>query len=378
VLALGDVFLESAIEPSTAALYRSQWQRFVVWCEQLEFDPTAVDDRIVTAFVRYLTVDLRLSRSSVSTALSALHHHYRFAASNPVLSARVKAARRAAGKVAPSAKPKRPITSVLLLRMAEKYCPIARDMSNKKYLIHLRDWALILFAHRSLMRRSELVALRNADVQWTRISANDPEAALWPPVMLECDLMIARIRASKTQPTGRKADPDAESGTTVIVGPHANPDLCPVRWCRRLQLSNFKSIGSGYFFPQVGGKSKHEPLAGASVGHIVKRAVEALGLRPTEFGAHSTRRGAATEAFRRAVDARLIKDAGRWKSDCVYAYIDDVTGNQLEFQRVMGGMAGIPHAPKLSLRSGGGASSSASAAAALSDGSDDELDVSSD
>ena len=362
-MARGDAFLEEALEPSTVRLYRSHWGRFVVWCEDNEFTPETPSERTIVAFVEHLVKGLRLSLSSVSVALTALHHHFRFDPVNPINSARVKAARRAAGKVAPSPVPKKPITSVVLGRIAAKIVPLARA-SGKGALKWVRDWAMILLAHRSMLRRSEIVGLRNSDVIWTRFNASDPDAALWPQAMIDCDMMILRIRSSKTAPTSRKADPDSEHGTSVIVGPHVNPDLSPVRWCRRLQLLNVRDIGSGWFFPNVSGAKtdRLNQLSGATVNFAVKRAVELIGLKPSDFGAHSTRRGAATEAFRKALDIRIVKDMGRWRSDCVYAYIDDVTGNQLEFQRVMRGLNGVPSAPRLTAGSGGGAAGASTAA----------------
>ena len=221
-MARGDAFLEEALEPSTLRLYRSHWSRFVVWCEDNEFSPDAPSERTIVAFVEHLVKGLRLSLSSVSVALTALHHHFRFDPANPIGSARVKAAHRAAGKVAPSPVPKKPITSVVLGRIAAKIVPLARA-SNKGALKWVRDWAMILLAHRSMLRRSEIVGPPKSGRDLDAVQRFGSGRGSVAAAMIDCDMMIVRIRSSKTAPTSRKADPDSEHGTSVIVGPHVNP-----------------------------------------------------------------------------------------------------------------------------------------------------------
>ena len=60
---------------------------------------------------------------------------------------------------------------------------------------------------------------------------------------------------------------------------------------------------------------------------------------PARFGGHSARAEGATEAARKAVDVRLIKRHGRWKSDAVYIYIHDDEQTMLALSEAMGGVS---------------------------------------
>jgi integrase len=329
------------------------------------FDPEKADDRMVVAFVRVLVLRRRLSASSVLSALSAIGHHFRFAATNPVVSARVAMARRAAKKTAPASKPKRPLTTDLLAQISTK---LDLAPGAKGYLQRLRDWAMVLLAYRSFLRRSELVALRLSDVQFTEFKSTDPDAVGWPAAMLDQQLIVLRVASSKTRPTARRLDATSDAGVTVIVGPHSDRRLCPVRWCK----SAFSAIAaagksSEWFFPNLTDNSK--PLAGATVGHAVKRFVALIGLDPKDFAAHSTRRGAATDAFKQRIDAALVKRMGRWSSDAVYLYVDNAVGEMLRFNEVMGR---VGHSPSLSSDRTARSASAASAAADVDGGSDSD------
>lgn len=327
------------------------------------------------AYVRYLIVGRKLSASSVQSSLSAINHHYRFSADNPIKSARVAMARRAAAKSAPPPKPKHPLTAAMLTQI---YGKVDLNPGVKGGIQRLRDWAMILLAYRGFLRRSEIVALRMSHVIFTEFKADDPDAAAWPPAMLGRELLVVHVASSKTRPTARRLIPD-DDGTTVIVGPHSDRRVCPVHWCK----AAFRAIAaarksSEWFFPNLLDKSK--PLAGATVAQAVKRFVATIGLDPKNFAAHSTRRGAATDAFKQQIDLHLVKRMGRWKSDAVYLYIDDAIGEMLRFNEVVGR---IGHAPRLSAdlaRRRPSASAQRTADALSDSGSDsgDELGVADD
>ena len=235
---------------------------------------------------------------------------------------------------------------------------------------------MILVAYRSFLRRSELVALRVADVIFAEFKSSGPESANWPTAMLDRPVLVLRVSSSKTQLTARRLNAESGAGTTVIVGPHSDPRLCPVSITRRL----FTAVAvagktSPFFFPNLTDREK--PLSGSTFAHAVKRFVGAIGLDPKDFSGHSTRRGAATDAFRQQIDVALNKRMGRWRSDAVFLYFDNAAGDMLRFNEVFGC---IGHTPRLSADKTGrkAAAASASASASSSASAADELSSSSD
>lgn len=289
-------------------------------------------------------------------------------------------ARKAAAKRAPSTRQKQPLTADLLLRI---YNVLDLNTRAKGGLQRLRDWALTLTAYRSFLRRGELAALRVEDVSPVAFEPDDPSTVNWPRALLGTRLLVIRVRSSKTAPTGRKRAPELEKGDTVIVGPHADPRLCPVRWCDTLRTALIAADKlSHYFFPDLNDKLK--PLSGSSVSKAVKRLVGLIGLNPSHFAAHSTRRGAATDAFKEGIDVALIKRMGRWKSDAVYVYFDDVTGDMLRFNTIFGKIgrgAARPENPLPSASSasaGGGGGGGADGAEEDNDSSDSDAGSESD
>ena len=53
----------------------------------------------------------------------------------------------------------------------------------------------------------------------------------------------------------------------------------------------------------------------------LKLSISTLGLNPTEFSAHSFRRGGSTFAFSLDMPLLQVKSRGDWKSNCVERYI---------------------------------------------------------
>lgn len=54
---------------------------------------------------------------------------------------------------------------------------------------------------------------------------------------------------------------------------------------------------------------------------IFKRCLTKLGICASEYGTHSFRIGAATEAARAGLPNEAVRRIGRWRSDCYAGYI---------------------------------------------------------
>lgn len=61
-----------------------------------------------------------------------------------------------------------------------------------------------------------------------------------------------------------------------------------------------------------------------AMSSLIRKGAESTGARPAEYGTHSLRSGGATALFDAGAEDNLIKQQGRWKSDCfqVYTRID--------------------------------------------------------
>ena len=71
-------------------------------------------------------------------------------------------------------------------------------------------------------------------------------------------------------------------------------------------------------------------------GHAIKALASAAGLNPDNYHTHSLRAGGATTLAHKRVPDRLIKQAGRWRSDTYRDYIRD---NLDDYRRITGALA---------------------------------------
>jgi integrase len=156
--------------------------------------------------------------------------------------------------------------------------------------------ALLLLGFAGAFRRSELVALDVADLEETE------------------DGYKITIRPSKT-------DQEGHGVTIAIVRGHP---ACPVKavkaWLRAA------GITEGPLFRPVakGGRLGAERLKAEAVCDIVQAYAARLGLKASDFGAHSLRAGFLTSAARRGASVFKMRDVSRHKSmDVLQAYVRD-------------------------------------------------------
>jgi integrase len=136
-------------------------------------------------------------------------------------------------------------------------------------VIGIRDKALLLVGFAGALRRSELVALTVADLDFT------PEG------------LVVALRRSKTDQEGK--------GRKIGIPP-GRARTCPVRALQ--DWLEAAGIGEGAVFRGVNrhGQVADKPLTGRSVARIIQRAAERAGLDSTRFAGHSLRAGLVTTA----------------------------------------------------------------------------------
>jgi len=143
-----------------------------------------------------------------------------------------------------------------------------------------RDRALLLIGFAGGLRRSELVGLNLADLEFVR------------------EGLIITLRRSKTDQEGR--------GRRIGI-PHARGRWCPVRemqaWIEVAEIEEgplFRSL-------RKGGAISTDRLSGEAVSALIKRHVRVIGLEPAKFSGHSLRAGFVTSAARAGIATHLIR-----------------------------------------------------------------------
>ena len=160
-----------------------------------------------------------------------------------------------------------------------------------------RDRALLLVGFAGAFRRSELVSLSVADIEY------------------EQQGILIHLRFSKTDPEGH--------GRKVAI-PYARGAVCPVLSLKRwLEISDIKE---GPIFRAINRHSvvSESALTPQSIALIVKERAKAAGLDPTKYSGHSLRAGLVTSAARAGVSSWKIRQQTGHRSDAMlHRYIRD-------------------------------------------------------
>jgi len=160
-----------------------------------------------------------------------------------------------------------------------------------------RDRALLLIGFAGALRRSELVGLTYADVEFVEQG------------------LVIHLRQSKTDQLGE--------GRKIAI-PFARGSVCAVLALKQwLELSG---ITEGPLFRPITrhGRVENAALSTQAVAVIVKERASAVGLDAEKFSGHSLRAGLVTSAAQAGVSAWKIKQQTGHKSDAMLnRYIRD-------------------------------------------------------
>lgn len=256
---------------NTQRAYRSDWAHFTAWCaehgcESLPASPATIILYICDLAERYKvsTIDRRLASIGQAHKLAKLP----IPTKDVDVETTMRGIRREKGS-APDAKA--PAVTDILRQMIEALPEDVRGQRNR---------ALLLLGFAGAFRRSELVSLDVADIQFTN------------------DGVIAWIRRSKTDQEGQ--------GTTKGIPYGSTPHTCPVR-ALRVWLDAAGMTDGPLFRPiDRHGNVRSRRLTDHSVAQIVKQGAAAAGLNPKQFSGHSLRAGLATAAAQAGVSERVI------------------------------------------------------------------------
>lgn len=195
---------------------------------------------------------------------------------------------------------------------------ILATLNPEERLADARDAALILIGWKAALRADDLTRMRIED---QRVTA---------------DGLAVHLRRSKTDQAG--------TGTTVGITPSRHPDPADdtddadkepapldavTAWTRWRALLGSHGIITGPAWRGIDRYGRRPRAGGLTRNHIrliVVRRAAAAGLDAERWGAHSLRRGFATEAIARGVPERDVQRHGRWRSRAsMDPYIDAAT-----------------------------------------------------
>jgi site-specific recombinase XerD len=278
-LELAADFAKASKAKATQAAYASDFHIFEAWCAARGLCAIPATAAAVAAFLADEATAGRRA-STLGRRLAAIRYFHRAAGlETPTGDEKVKAVlagiRRTIG-AAPIRK--KAATADIVLGMVPR----------GDTLRQLRDRAIILIGFAGAFRRSELVALDVADLEFT------PEGAL------------ITIRRSKTDQEGL--------GRKVAI-PRGDV-ACPVEALKAWLAA--AAITAGAVFTRILNKCAQrvtdKRLAGRNVAAIVKAGAARLGFDPATFGGHSLRSGLVTTAVKRGVNLMKICDQTGHKS----------------------------------------------------------------
>jgi site-specific recombinase XerD len=256
----------------TVRAYEADWSTFSKWCSVAGLVALPATAEVVALYCAYRAQQGR-KVATITRELAAISQAHKVANyPSPTTDAQVletmKGVRRSLG-----------------VAQAQKAPVLIDDLramvtTLPETLLGRRDRALLVTGFAGALRRSELVALAVADLEFTAAG------------------LVISLRRSKTDQEGE--------GRRIGLPCGRNAATCPVRSMRA--WLDEAGIKTGPVFRAV---SRHGRVAGAAlcdraVALIVKRSAAAAGLDPSRFSGHSLRAGLATAAAKAGKSERAI------------------------------------------------------------------------
>jgi integrase len=259
--------IRKAHSENTRRAYQSDLRAFRKWGGDVPTNPHELARYIAEEGARLhpSTIQRRLAAISVAHRLTGGSGH---PTHHPLVKAALRGLQRVSGVAQDQAAP---LLVEDLWEVLDKTGDSIRDQ---------RDRALLLIGFAGGLRRSELVGLDLADLEFVR------------------EGLVLTLRRSKTDQEGR--------GRRIGI-PHARGRWCPVRevqaWVEAVEIEE----GSLFRSLRKGGAVSSDRLSGEAVSALIKRHVARVGLDPAKFSGHSLRAGFVTSAARAGIATHLIR-----------------------------------------------------------------------
>lgn len=290
--------LEGAYAPATIRAYRSDFSKFIDFCDSKKTVSLPAQPEPLAQFIRDLANSGCRSASirRAITGISAIHRLNRLAdpSKDPIVNLEMKRMHRKLGR---SCNQAQAITAEILAKMLAVI-----DKSPRG----IRDRAILLLAYDTLCRRSELVSLQIQDIKTVRKGRKEHTTIL--------------LRRSKT-------DQEA-SGRWLYLSHEAQKAL--YKWLK------FVPEQEGPIFRGITQSDQiTEKLGANQINRIYKRTATRAKLDESlvqRISGHSCRIGAAQDLVAAGASLPIIMSRGRWsKTDTVMRYAEQVSLNMASF-----------------------------------------------
>ena len=276
-------YARQARADNTRRAYGAAWSDFTIWCSRHNLVPLPAEPAVVGCYLAdraqtHKVASLRLRLVAIAEAHRIQGHN--LDARHPAIRDTWAGIRRAHG-TAPTQK---------AAATSEIVRALVRAAGQSVGLRGMRDRAMVLIGFAAALRRSELVALDIADIQF------------------RAEGVVLRLRRSKTDQEGTGAEVAIPCGAAGLT--------CPVRalqaWIEAAGIAGpvFVSINKA-------GRVTDNRLSDRDVARVVKRLAERAGHDPATFAGHSLRAGFATTAARAGVPEAEIMRQTRHRSIAV-------------------------------------------------------------
>ena len=280
-------YINQAKATNTLKSYRADWQDFTAYCSRANVSSLPAS---VQTTVDYITALADIAKVSTITrrlsAISQAHQAAGFDSPTHALPVRalMQGIRRAKG-----------------VKQTGKAALLTSDIKDMVTTLPdtiqgIRERALLLLGFAGAFRRSELVALDAADLEFGS------------------EGVTVTIRKSKTD----------QAGQGIKKGiPFGRNGHCPVKALHDWMQA--ASIAEGPLFLSINRHGQTQGrLSDKGVAIVVKRAAAAAGLNPDNYSGHSLRAGLATSAAAAGVQERdIMRQTGHHSTVMVRRYIRD-------------------------------------------------------
>ena len=285
-------YADASRAPSTQRAYAADWRRFTAWCLTRGLATLPADPRAVAVF---LSVEAASGSAplTIGRRLAAIGWMHRRAGMQP------PQAREGAAAILEVMAGIRRSHGIAPIRKHAADADVLRDILRcitGDDLRSVRDRAVLAFGMAGALRRSELVALRFADL------ALVPEG------------LRVTIRRSKTDQDG--------AGATIAIpeGRRLRPKALLEAWLGRA------GVAEGFVFRRLTavGAATAAPMSDRAIARLVQARAAAAGYDAVAFAGHSLRAGFLTAAARTGASVFKMREVSRHKSMQVLAdYVRD-------------------------------------------------------
>lgn len=280
--------IDGAYAPSTIRAYKGNFEKFILFCESESIQALPAQPATVAKFIKALTKSglksssIRLAYASISTI------HKLNELPDPTQSATAQLELRRMNRIlGRHSKQALGINAAILIQMLESLEDDLRGLRNK---------ALLMIAHDSLCRRSELVSLRIQDLEY-----NIAEG--WGRV---------KLRKSKVDPYG--------IGRNIMLSGECIDALS--KWINSAKISDGPILRGILPNGEVSNK-----IGAPQINRIFKAIAKKCGLANDQverISGHSSRVGGAQELFKSGASLPTLLQKGGWsKPETALRYLEN-------------------------------------------------------